>query len=79
MDVKGGGGPPWTFRKVWSCVFMYSIGHVQQHSTAPAMHPAVNEIRGSFDIALALSAPFCSLLGLLAVPLSERTSIFFCG
>ena len=55
MPVKGGAGPPLTVRKDWSCVLMYSMGHVQQHSTAPATQPAAREIDVVFFLGAAIA------------------------
>jgi len=48
MPVKGGGGPPLTVLKDWSCVFRYSMGQVQQHSMAPPTPPALRAIQVFF-------------------------------
>jgi len=48
IPLYGGGLPPLTLLISWSCVLMYSIGHVQHASIAPAIQPLASESPVSF-------------------------------
>lgn len=54
IPLYGGGLPPLTLLISWSCVLMYSIGHVQHASIAPAIPPLASESPVSFFLAGAI-------------------------